>query len=187
MVKIAVFCSSSENIDRVYYADANELGREMGERGHDLVYGGCARGLMKEVADAFHKNGRRPLGIVPRYFTDLARKGDKLIVVKNLNQRKELLMKKAEAFIALSGGMGTIDEWVSVISARQVDEHNGAIAIINSNGFYDLILRQFEESFGKNFLPKDYKSFFFVTPKVREALDYIENYKPVKIRDPREL
>src|SRR4051794_6578081 len=116
---IAVYCSSSEDVGREYFAEARTLGKLIGMHGHSLVYGGCAVGLMGEVARATKDHGGKILGVIPDtiHSRGLAFDGcDELMVTPSMHQRKRVMEDRADAYVALPGGLGTLEEFVQVLT-----------------------------------------------------------------------
>src|SRR5678815_1618597 len=116
---IAVYCSSSENVGQEYFAEARSLGKLIATHGHSLVYGGCGIGLMGEVARAVGENGGRVLGVIPEtiHSKGLAFDGcTELMVTPSMHERKLAMEERADAYVALPGGFGTLEEFVQVLT-----------------------------------------------------------------------
>lgn len=146
-MKIAVYCSSRANLDPEYESVAEAAGKWIGENHHELVYGGVDAGLMHIVAQAAHDAGARITGIVPKRFAYRADEiVDNLIQCRDLNDRKEMMIDLADAFIVLPGGIGTIDEWISTLSILIVngDTHR-KIVVANTRGIFDSLISQIDE------------------------------------------
>ena len=117
---ICVFCSSSNSIDDVYFETATDLGHRIGQLGLGLVYGGASIGLMGAIARATHEKGGRVLGVIPEFFRDKDKnfeysKADELIIVETMRIRKAIMDERADAFIALPGGIGTLEEVIEIL------------------------------------------------------------------------
>ena len=178
---ICVFCSSSDAVDQSYFAAAEELGNKMAEKGYDLAYGGGAIGLMGELARAVQAGGQSVYGVIP---DSLNLEGicypdaEELIVTKDLRERKAIMEEKADAFIVLPGGFGTLEEAAEIITLKQLSLNNKAIVFLNTNRFFDKLIAFFEEIFKESFAKSAYRDLYFITESVDEALSYIENYEP---------
>src|ERR1041385_8319731 len=121
---LCVYCSSSDRLESKYYDAAAELGREMVARGWGLVYGGGKTGLMGAVARAVKGEGGRVVGVIPEFMKvrELAfDKADELLTVVTMRERKLLMETRADAFLALPGGFGTLEEIMEILTLRQLD------------------------------------------------------------------
>ncbi|MGD9581683.1 MAG: TIGR00730 family Rossman fold protein [Vampirovibrionia bacterium] len=176
---ICIYCSSSDAVDTTYFETAIKLSEIMAKRNHKLVYGGASVGLMGTLAKTIHKNGGYTIGIMPE---GLADKGisfencDEFIVTKNMRDRKATMEDMSEAFIALPGGFGTLEELMEIITGKQLSFHTKAIVILNTNGFYDKLIELFEQIYSENFAKSVYKELYYVTDDPLKAIEYIENY-----------
>lgn len=129
-MRVAVFCASANEVEPCYFREAGRLGKRIGELGWQLIYGGTNIGLMREVADATIRQGGEVTGIIPECIRDrgVAAGGLKqLIVAPDMKERKYLLREHADAFIALPGGWGTLEEITEVITLKQLGQHNKPI------------------------------------------------------------
>ncbi len=138
-MKIAVFCSASADIDPDYFSQAEALGRWIGEQGHTLVFGGANLGLMECVGQAAHKAGAMTIGVVPRVLEQggrLCTAVDVEIPCEDLTDRKQLMMAQGDAFIAMPGGLGTLDEVFTVVAMRTLNYHQKPMVLYNIKGFW---------------------------------------------------
>jgi cytokinin riboside 5'-monophosphate phosphoribohydrolase len=178
--RICVYCSSSSAVEGIYNQTARELGRLMAQAGHTLVYGGCQVGTMGKLAQAAKAAGGQVIGVIPR---NLLQRGlgyleaDELIVAETMAERKALMERHAEAFIALPGGLGTLDELAQVLTLKQLGLVHGPIVILNTQGFYDLLLAHFERLYAQRFAKPEYRQLYHVASTPAEALEYIEGYR----------
>ena len=178
---ICVFSSSSYAIDRIYFESAAQLGREIAVKGDVFLYGGGLTGLMGETAKAVHQHGGRVVGVIPEA---LNVKGivyelcDELIVTKSLRERKAIMDERSDAFIALPGGYGTLEELLEIITLKQLRYHNKPVVILNINGFFDLLLQQFYQIIRQSFAKPECEKLYFVTDSIKAAIDYIDSYLP---------
>lgn len=178
MANICVFCSSQESIPEKYKEVAFRLGELIGQSGHNLVYGGSNLSTMGKVARGAQSKGAKAIGIVPQIFSHIKSGEDEVVMAENLAHRKALMEIKSDAFIVLAGGYGTLDEVSDIIANRVIGVHNKPIVFLNTNNFYDNLLRFYENAESEGFLkqrpnPKEegivYKS--FSTPE--EVIDYL--------------
>ena len=181
---ICVYCSASNEIDRVYFQAANELATLMAQRSHTLVYGGGCLGLMGEIARTMHHNRGKVIGIIPeglRLKEVCYEQADELIVTKDMRERKGLMDLRSDAFITLPGGFGTLEEITEMITSRQLGFHRKPLVIINTNRFYDPMIALFEQIYEQKFAKTELKDAYYVTSNIVDALKFIEEYTPVDI------
>ena len=147
-MKIAVYCSSRNDLPQEYVNLAQSLGQWIGSNGHTLVYGGVNAGLMHITAQAVHDSGGHIVGIIPECFKHRADVlNDELITTRDLNDRKSRMIAMADAFVILPGGIGTIDEWISTLAQLTIsDNDNRGIIVANHEGMYDGTIRQLMDS-----------------------------------------
>lgn len=178
---ICIYCSASDVIDPIFFKAANELGKLMAQRGHTLVYGGGCVGLMGEIARSIHHNRGKVIGIIPEGIKSKEicyEAADELIVTKDMRERKALMDMRADAFITLPGGFGTLEEILEIITARQLGFHNKPVVILNIEGFYDPLIDLFEHIYNHKFAKSELKDSYYVTPDIQDAVDFIEQYTP---------
>lgn len=180
-MNICVFSSSSNAIADVYVDEAVELARLIGSAGHGLVNGGSNVGLMDVVTREAGKNGSKTIGIIPEKLRDFnlaSEHAHEIIVSGDMMERKAKMRELSDAFIALAGGFGTLEEILEVVTLKQLGYHHKAVVFINTNGFYDDLFRQFEKSFEEKFAKESYRRLYFIASNAREAMNYIATYKP---------
>lgn len=181
MRDICVYASSSDAVDSVFFETADRLGRLLGRKGYGLVYGAGQVGLMGKLADGMRAEGGRIIGVIPEA---LNLKGvvyehcDELIVTPDMRTRKDEMDKRSGAFIALPGGFGTLEELLEVITLKQLRYHDRAIVILNTDGFYDALIEQFEASITRQFAKEQCRALYSVCLTPESAIEYIENYRP---------
>src|SRR3982751_5427138 len=140
MAAICVFCASSSTLDQKWLALATRTGSELATRGHSLVSGGGCVGMMGAVADGARSAGGHTLGVIPQSLVDLEvadTAADELIVTTDMGARKNLMIERADAFITLPGGLGTLDELFEVWTTATLDLHDKPIILLDPDGFYD--------------------------------------------------
>ncbi len=177
---ICVFCSSSDDIDKKYYKTAYEFGRLLSKQGKDLVHGAGKVGLMGELERGARNYSAKVIGIIPERLHETGIHSetlDKLIVTKNMSERKALMNEYSDAFVVLAGGFGTLEEVLEVITLKQLKYHKKPIVFINTDGFYTALLEQFEVFYNEKFTNKGFKDLYHICNNADEACEYIKNYK----------
>lgn len=183
-MNICVFCASSNAIGDAYFADARKLGQLLGEGGHTLINGGANVGLMEAVTVASRNAGAITVGIIPERMKEndlVSDQSHEVEITADMMQRKERMRQMSDAFIALPGGFGTLEEILEVITLKQLDYHRKAIVFINTCNFYDQLLRQFDTAFEQHFSKPDYRNLYFIAGSPEEAMEYIERYNPPEV------
>ncbi|WP_319562314.1 TIGR00730 family Rossman fold protein [Marispirochaeta sp.] len=178
---ICVYCSSSDAVDSKYLESARVLGRAIGSRGHSLIYGGAAVGSMGAVARGTQETGGRIIGVIPEklYGFGLFFDGvDEKIVTGTMRQRKEVMESRAGGFIALPGGLGTMEEFFEVMVLKQLGYHSKAVVFVDLDGFYEPLMEFLEKLYKENFMKDGTRSQYAVVHDPLAALDYLENYVP---------
>lgn len=170
---LCVYCASSNHIDERYFALARALGEAIGRRAWTLVYGGGSVGLMGALAKAVQAAGGTVVGVIPQALLDREvgyLEADELIVTVTMRERKRLMDERAEAFVALPGGFGTLEELLEIMTLRQLGYHDKPIVIVNAGGYFDPLLAQFERIFAERFTHDRYRDLYTVVDTVEEAL-----------------
>jgi uncharacterized protein (TIGR00730 family) len=184
MIKnICVFCSSSDALEKEYYLEAEKLATFFIQEAYQLIYGGARVGMMGRMAKLIIEKRGKVIGVIPEliFSNNLADHSVELIVTEDMKSRKAKMAELADAFIALPGGFGTLEELCEVITLKQLEYHQKPIVIVNTGGFYDKLLEFFEVFYQNNFAKSDYKALYFIANHAEEAIDYIKNYKPSKL------
>lgn len=174
---LCVYCASSDRLDPKYYAAAAELGRAMVARGWGLVYGGGKTGTMGAVARAVKQSGGHVVGVIPEFMKarELAYdEADELVTVITMRERKLLMETRADAFVALPGGWGTLEEILEILTLRQLDVVKKPCVLLNQDGFYDPLLQLFERMMREKFFKPSNLELFRVAPGVPEIFEQIE-------------
>lgn len=177
---ICVFASSSFDIEEKYFTAANELGAAIAKYGYDVVYGGSNRGLMGEVTKAAREYGSRITGVMPQKLYDLGIEPGgctEFILAKNMRERKAKMDELSEALIALPGGFGTLEELAEMLVQKQLNYSNKPIVLLNVDGFYDNLVKFFDDVIVKNFASDNSRKLCYVAKTPKEALDYINTYE----------
>jgi uncharacterized protein (TIGR00730 family) len=170
---VAVFCASASGIRPSYSEAAEDLGRGLAERNIGLVYGGANVGLMKTVAEAAMMADGRVIGVIPEVLVDLevAHRGiTELHITSTMHTRKALIGEKADAFIALPGGFGTLEELFEVLAWHTLKLHAKPIFLLNVNGFYDQLLLFLDHCVTEGMLKSKSRELFLVVNTVEDLL-----------------
>ncbi|HVU33053.1 MAG TPA: TIGR00730 family Rossman fold protein [Opitutaceae bacterium] len=174
---LCVYCASSDRLDPKYFAAAAELGRMMVGHGWGLVYGGGKTGAMGAVARAVKQNGGKVVGVIPEFMKakELAYdEADELVTVITMRERKLLMETRADAFVALPGGWGTLEEILEILTLRQLDVVRKPCVLLNQDGFYDDLLRLFERMLAEKFFKPSNLQLFGVARTVPDIFAQLE-------------
>jgi hypothetical protein len=178
---VCVFSSSSDAVAPHYTEAASALGRLMAEQKLTLVYGGGKVGLMGAVARAVHANGGTVVGVIPHYLRkkEVAyEQADELIVTKCLRERKAVMEERADAFVALPGGFGTLEEILEILTLKQLEAHGKPVVFLNTNGFFEPLLAMFERLYHEQFTKRDYRSHYHIADAPSDVLSHFGDYQP---------
>ena len=176
-ISVCVFCASSDHLDDRYNSTAIALGRQMALRGLRLVYGGGNNGLMGLLSETVHDTGGEIIGVIPKGLNDLGyaySEADEMIITDGMRDRKAIMEERADGFIGLPGGFGTLEEMLEIITLRQLEMLDKPIVFINVGDFFNGLIEQFERGYAERFIEDRCRELYFVTDSVVEALDYIE-------------
>lgn len=174
---VCVYAASSDAVDPVYREAADALGAALAQRGHRLIYGAGQVGLMGVVARAVHAHGGHVTGVIPERLrtVELAYEAaDELIVTETMRERKAIMESRADAFIALPGGFGTLEELVEVMVLRQLDYHEKPIVVLNINGVFDELFAFFQRLCADHFIKESHFALYHEARTVAEALAHID-------------
>ncbi|HWL16299.1 MAG TPA: TIGR00730 family Rossman fold protein [Opitutus sp.] len=183
---LCVYCSSSDRLDQKYYDAATALGREMVARGWGLVYGGGKTGLMGAVARAVKAGGGRVIGVIPEFMKarELAYdEADEIVTVVTMRERKLLMETRADAFVTLPGGFGTLEEIMEILTLRQLNVVRKPCVLFNQEGFYDDLLRLFGRMLDERFFKPSNMDVFRVAAAVPEIFAKIEEASTTPIEE----
>lgn len=171
---LAVFCGSNENVPRVYLDLADEVGAGLAARGWSLVWGGSSAAMMGVLARAARRGGARTYGVIPGGLVALERAdpdADELQVVDTMRERKRLMDERADAFLALPGGLGTCEELFEVWTSRYLGMHGRPVVLLDPDDHYAGLLEWCRELAGRGFATQDALDALVVTRTVDDALD----------------
>ena len=178
---ICVFCGSSEGSDPQILKDANRVGELFAQEGITLVYGGSQLGIMGTVAKACLKNGGKAIGIIPQFLKtkEIVHTGlDQIITTDTMHERKLKMQEVSDGFITLPGGFGTFEELFEIITWSQLGLHHKPIGLLNTNSFYDALIRMLDEMVTRGFLQQVNRDLLIVDDTIDGLLDKMKNFKP---------
>ena len=177
-MRLCLYGASSNLIDKKYIEATEKLGEEMAKRGHTLVFGGGANGLMGAAARGATKAGGEILGISPKFFDVdgvLYDKCTEFIYTETMQERKHLLVTKSDGFIVMPGGPGTFDELFETLSLRQLGIHNKPIAVFNIDGYFDPLGQMLKNAYDGNFMTKEILELCPLFNNETDLLKYLED------------
>ena len=184
MKKICIFCGSSMGFDPIYKEKASELGRVLADNGCELLYGGGSVGLMKIIADVMMERHCKVTGTITQHLLDM-RVGhpniDELIVVETMAERKKILEDMADGFIALPGGIGTMDEFFEAYVLSQLRVFDKPVALYNVNGYYDGIVEFIQHIAKEGFMRKEHADNLIVSDDAKDLLAKMEQFQPADV------
>ena len=175
---VCVYCGSSFGTDPVYEAAATRTGQSIAENGLRLVYGGGSVGLMGTTAKAALDAGGLVTGIIPHFLEKreaMLTSLDELIVTKDMHERKQLMFQKSDAFIALPGGIGTLEEAVEMMTWAQLGQHKKPVVLVNINGFWSPLLKLLDHMRHQGFIRPDMEIPYLVARSADDALPMIQD------------
>lgn len=177
---IALFCGSADGNVPHYAEVAEQLGARCAREGLTLYYGGARLGLMKKAADAALKNKGRVVGIAPSFFSRnvvIADNLSELILVDSMSERKQMMEKLADAFVALPGAYGTMDEFFELITDAQLGLHHAPVALLNIDGYFDHLLALLDRFEQDGFLRPFHHQLLIVATTLDELFDKLFQYQ----------
>jgi uncharacterized protein (TIGR00730 family) len=181
---ICVYCASASSLAEEYHVAARQMGDLIGRRGHTLVWGGSNCGTMATLAESARKSGARLVGVIPKAFADrgiACPDADEMHVTADLRERKALMDRKADAFVALAGGIGTLEELIEILVLKQINFHRRAVVLVNTLGFYDPFLAFLDKMVADRFMRAETRDYLDVVETPEQAIDLIESYAPPEI------
>ncbi|KAM6578897.1 hypothetical protein CsatB_030734 [Cannabis sativa] len=179
--KICVFCGSSPGKKTSYKEAAIELAEELVARNIDLVYGGGSVGLMGLISQAVYDGGRHVLGVIPKTLMPREITGETVGEVKavaDMHQRKAEMAKQSDAFIALPGGYGTLEELLEVITWAQLGIHDKPVGLLNVDGYYNSLLSFIDKAVEEGFISPTARHIIVSSPSAKELVKKMEEYFP---------
>ncbi len=184
MKKIAVFCGSSIGFNPIYGTNAKILGEYFAQNNIGLVYGGGKIGMMGVIADTILENKGEVIGVIPnllRHEEVAHTKITHMIVTKKMSKRKVKISKMVDGYIALAGGFGTLDEMFEALTLGQLGIENKPIGVLNTNGYFNFILKQLDLMVKEGFLKQSNRDMILVSENIEELILKMNNYKAPKM------
>ena len=184
MKKICIFCGSSMGFDPIYKEKAAELGHVLADHGCELLFGGGSVGLMKVIADVMMERGCKVTGTITKHLLDMhvGHDGiDELIVVESMAERKKILEDMADGFIALPGGIGTMDEFFEAYVLSQLRVFDKPVALYNVNGYYDGIVEFIKHIANEGFMRREHAENLIVSADAKDLLTKMEQFEPADV------
>ncbi|MBD8892795.1 TIGR00730 family Rossman fold protein [Roseibium litorale] len=174
---VCVYCGSSFGTDAAYEAAATRLGQLIAGEGLRLVYGGGAVGLMGTVAGSAKEAGGEVTGIIPHFLEEREKmlEGiDELIVTRDMHERKQLMFQKADAFIALPGGIGTLEEAVEMMTWAQLGQHRKPVVLADVNGFWSPLLELLDHMRSQGFIRPETEVPYLVAKRIDDVIPLLQ-------------
>ena len=173
-MKICVFCSANGQIDPDFFSAAEELGRWAAEKGHTIVYGGVNQGLMEAIGRAAHEAGALTIGVIPTIVEKSGRRSDYVdidIPCDNLSDRKQLMMDQADVFVALPGGIGTLDEIFTVAASATIGYHQKPVLLFNVKGFWNPLVQLLDNLKAQGMVRGEWQQYIRIISSLEELED----------------
>jgi len=170
-MKICIFCSANQQIDPDFFTLTDALGKWAATNGHTIVYGGANQGLMECVAKATKENGGRTIGVVPMILEKSGRASDYIdieIPCDNLSDRKQLMTDQSDVFIALPGGIGTLDEVFTIAASATIGYHQKKVILYNMKGFWDSLIALLDDMQAKGMIRNDWRTYIKTADSLEE-------------------
>ena len=181
MRAVCVFCGSNAGARPIYMEAAQEVGRAIAARGLELVYGGAAVGLMGALADAALRAGGKVVGVIPRALVEreIAHPGlSETHEVTSMHERKAMMADRSDAFLALPGGAGTLEETFEAWTWAQLGHHRKPVGLLNVDGFFDLLLAFLDNQCRELFVRREHREMLIVDNDPERLLARFETYRP---------
>ena len=177
---VCVFCSSQIGKNKVFLKIAYSLGKQLSNKGYTIIYGGGKAGMMGSLSRGVLENQGNLIGIIPNYFdykNIYKKKSSKVIITKSFSERKNIMISKADLFICLPGGFGTMDELFEVIALNQLSVIKKKIILIDVNNFWDTFKQLLSELNKKGFLYDIKKSNIYFKKSIEQTVQFIEKLR----------
>jgi hypothetical protein len=181
MKRICIFCGSSNGARPIYAQAAQAIGQAIARAGYELVYGGGHVGLMGVVADATLQAGGSVIGVIPTALVEKETQHNGLThlhVVRSMHERKALMADLADAFIALPGGFGTLDEFCEIITWAQLGYHRKPVCMLNVEGFFDAFMAFIDFTVNEGFIKPQHRALILMDADAQQLIDKLATYQP---------
>ena len=183
-MKVCVFCGSSMGNDIRYQKAAEQLGEVLAQNDCSLYYGGASVGLMKIIADKMIEKGKEVVGIIPKLICDMeiAHEGvTKMIETESMSERKLMLIDEADAFIAMPGGFGTLDELFEIVVLNQLRITDKPVALYNTLNYYDNLIKFIDHAVSQGFIRKEHRDNIIVSDNPETLFKELSKHKSIDI------
>jgi uncharacterized protein (TIGR00730 family) len=170
---ICVYCGSSPGNDPSFAASATAFGKILGQSRVSLVYGGGSRGIMGAISKSVHEHGGRVIGVIPEFLRvrELAyTKADEMVVTRDMHERKQIMFERADAFVALPGGIGTLEELVEQLTWTQLGRHKKPVLLANIKGFWEPLIELLDHMRSLGFIHSDLNFEYLVANRIEDIL-----------------
>lgn len=184
-MKVCVFCGSSMGNDEKFQEAAAQLGEVLAQHDCTLYYGGASVGLMKIIADKMIERGKDVVGIIPKLITEMeiAHEGvTEMIEVDSMSERKLMLIEDADAFIAMPGGFGTLDELFEVVVLNQLRVTDKPVALYNTLNYYDKLIDFIDHAVSQGFIRKEHRDNIIVSDNPEVLFKELSRHKSIDIK-----
>lgn len=181
-MKICVFGASGSELDQKYFDDAHAFGALLAAGGHTLVFGGGSGGLMGACARGAAELGGAIVGIAPRFFDEpgiLFGGCTRFVFTETMRERKAAMEDESDAFLVMPGGIGTLEEFFEMLTLKQLGRHTKPMAILNTLGYYDELLRMLEKAADGGFMSRQCLRLFHLCSSPTEALELLLHDRPI--------
>lgn len=185
MKRIAVFCASSVGVTSIYTESAYNLGKVLAEKGIQIIYGGAGVGSMGALARGAIDTGGEIIGVLPKFLIQKENAQlelSELILVDSMHERKLKMNELSDAVITLPGGFGTMEEFFEIITWGQLGLHQKPIGILNTNNYYDLLIKFIKHMNREKLLRDEFMKMLLVSNKIPELLEKMQNYVPMDFK-----
>ena len=191
-MNLCLYGASSDQIAPAYLQAVEALGEKLAQRGHGLVFGGGAQGLMGAAARGVSSRHGYILGVAPSFFNVdgvLYPHCTEFIYTETMRQRKQIMEDRADGFIMVPGGIGTYEEFFEMLTLKQLGRHSKPIAVLNLDGYYDLLQQMLEQTIEQGFMKPACRELYGVFSDADALLDYLEQAKaaPVSAKDMKNI
>ncbi len=178
---ICIYCSSSNHLPEKFYEISRQLGEKIGRNNYNMVYGGTVVGMMGVIADTASKFGAEVTGVIPERIESFGLKHPslaKVVVTKDMRERKATMEKLADAFIAMPGGFGTFEEVFEILVAKQLGYHDKPVIFMNFDNYYSNLFKMFDTIYQNKFAKEETKTLYHISDNLDEMFEYLKTYEP---------
>ncbi len=183
-MNISVFCGSSIGNNKIYSEKAISLGEEFLRQDIDLIYGAGSVGLMGVIAETILAKNGRVVGVVPRFLEQkevVHQNLTEIHLTETMSERKDLIIKFSDAFIAMPGGFGTFDELTEVLTLLQLEQSEKAVALYNINGYFDPMIEQIKRGVEEKFIREEHADSLIISDNPKEIIQLCKDFVPPKL------